>query len=152
MEAGFDGPERDFDGVGDGLEVEAVDEAHEDDFLLDVAEALEEVGGFIAAGGGGGGIEGRVEGGMASGEAGAVEGDVFDDGVEEGFHLAAEVEGVAFAVEVGGGVLENVEGVLAVSGEPVGEGGDPAVVARVEGFEGGRVAIAYRARQLLIRS
>ena len=71
MEAGLHGAQGDLQGVGDGLEIEAVDKPHQDDLLLDVAQPVEQSRGLIGGRRWRGGVDFRIERRLAAGQPGA---------------------------------------------------------------------------------
>ena len=147
MQSRFDGPQGHVERVGDGLQIQPVDEAQQDDFLLHVRQSDQEVRHVSRPFRGRGGVQLRVERRLTAGSLATGDREMLHDRIEKRLHLAAQFEVAAAAEEIGEGFLEDVERVLAVRGEPEGERRHPLVVAVVEGFEGGRVSVAQRSRQ-----
>lgn len=146
MEVGFYGSEGDFQGLGDFFECEIVDEAQQDDFLLDGFEGFEDLGQFVFDGVG----VGRNRRGLGfwqfvgnkelSGFFLLPQGDVFDDRVEEGAQIGCKGEAGEFLQEPGERFLCDVEGFVAVSGVAAGQLMDPVAVPEIKPLISGHIA------------
>lgn len=147
MEAALGGADGDGESGGDFFQGHVVDEAHEEDFTVCVADSGQGAGEELTLCGGvgrlrrGGDGDFIVEGFLTAALAADGKCGVLDGGVEEGGDAGAEIEaGAKFPGEVGKGFLQGVVGVGLVLGEAPGKAVGPILVAVIERVEGSPVA------------